>query len=127
MRSLDTNVLVRLVLADDAAQTRRAETFLAEGTPVWISCVVLVETIWVLTSVYGWTKAQRLALLDTATCSKEFSFQCIDAVRAAALTYRNSRADFSDCLALELARAEGHLPFATFDRATAKLADAVMP
>jgi len=35
--------------------------------------------------------------------------------------------DFSDCMALELARAEGHLPFAIFDKATAKLRDAVIP
>lgn len=127
MRAVDTNVLVRLLVADGAAQTRRAEAFLAAGRPVWISTVVLVEAVWVLSSVYGWKKPHLLALLDVATNSRDFAFQSIDAVRAAADLYRASRADFSDCLALAHARAEGHLPFATFDKATARLPDAVIP
>ncbi len=127
MRSVDTNVLVRLLVADDAAQTAAAEAFLAVGRPSWVSTVVLVETVWVLAAVYGWRKPQLLAMLDTATNSKDFGFQSVDAVRSALGLYRASRADFPDCLALELARAEGHLPFATFDKATAKLPDTVVP
>lgn len=127
MRSVDTNVLVRLLVADDAAQTAAAEAFLAAGRPVWVSTVVLVETVWVLTAVYGWGKPQVLAMVDTATTSKDFGFQSVDAVRAALALYRASKADFPDCLALELARAEGHLPFATFDKATAKLPDTLIP
>jgi predicted nucleic-acid-binding protein len=127
MRSVDTNVLVRLLVAEDALQTAAAESFLAERRPVWVSSVVLVETVWVLAAVYGWRKAQILAMLDTATTSRDFGFQSVDAVRAAIGLYRASRADFPDCLALELARAEGHLPFATFDKATAKLPDTLIP
>ena len=127
MRSVDTNVLVRLLVADDAAQTAAAEAFLAAGRPAWVSTVVLVETVWVLAAVYGWRKPQLLAMLDTATTSKDLGFQSVDVVRAALGLYRASRADFADCLALELARAEGHLPFATFDKATAKLPDTVVP
>jgi predicted nucleic-acid-binding protein len=95
--------------------------------PVWISAVVLVETVWVLTAVYGWSKAQILAMLETASNSRDFAFQSVQTVRAAISVYSSGKADFSDCLALELARAEGHLPFATFDKATAKLRDAVTP
>jgi predicted nucleic-acid-binding protein len=127
MRAVDTNVLVRLLVADDPAQTSKAESFLAAGRPVWVSTVVLVETVWVLSAVYGWKKPQLLAMLDTATTSKDFGFQLVDAVRAALGLYRASKADFPDCLALELARAEGHLPFATFDKATARLPGAVIP
>lgn len=127
MRAVDTNVLVRLLVADDPRQTNRAEAFLAAGRPVWISSVVLVETVWVLSAVYGWRKPQLVAMLDTATDSKDLCFQSVDAVRAALHLYRTSRADFPNCLALELARAEGHLPFATFDKATAGLPDALIP
>lgn len=127
MRAVDTNVLVRLLVADDPKQTARAEAFLAAGPPLWISTVVLVETVWVLTAVYGWKKPQLVAMLETATASRDLSVQAVDAVRAALDQYRESRADFPDCLALELARAEGHLPFATFDRAAARLPGAVMP
>lgn len=127
MAAVDTNVLVRLLVADDPAQTRRAVAFLDAHRPVWVSTVVLVETIWVLTTVYIWSKAQILAMLHTATNSRDFAFQAVEQVRRAAHVYAASKADFSDCLALELARAEGHLPFATFDKATAKLPDAVSP
>jgi predicted nucleic-acid-binding protein len=66
-------------------------------------------------------------MLDTATTSKDFSFQSIDVVRGALALYRASKADFPDCLALELARAEGHLPFGTFDKVTARLPGALLP
>ena len=126
MRAADTNVLVRLLAVDDLAQTSRAEAFLAAGRCLWISGIVLVETVWVLSSVYGWKKPQILAMLETITASRDFAFQSIEAVRAAVGLYRTSKADVSDCVALELARAEGHLPFATFDKATSRLPDAIL-
>lgn len=127
MGAVDTNVLVRLLVADDPAQTKRALAFLDGHRPVWISIVVLVETVWVLATVYLWSKTQILAMLQTATNSRDFAFQAVDPVRAAIHLYASGKADFSDCLALELARAEGHLPFASFDKSTAKLPGAVSP
>lgn len=127
MGAVDTNVLVRLLVADDPGQTKRALAFLDAHPPLWISTVVLVETAWVLTTVYRWSKAQILAMLQTATNSRDFAFQAVEPVRAAIQLYASGKADFSDCLALELARAEGHLPFATFDKATVKLPGAVSP
>lgn len=127
MRAADSNVLVRLLVEDHRDQVQRAEAFVETGRPVWISCVVLVETVWVLTAVYRWNKPQILAMLDTATRGRDFAFQSVDAVRAATELYRSSKADFPDCLALELARAEGHLPLATFDKAMARLPGAVIP
>jgi predicted nucleic-acid-binding protein len=125
MRAVDTNALVRLLVADDPVQTAKAEAVLGASPSVWISSVVLVETVWVLGSVYGWKKPQLLAMLDTATTSRAFGFQAVDAVRAAVSAYRGTKADFPDCLALELARAEGHLPFCTFDKATGLLPGAL--
>ena len=127
MGAVDTNVFVRLLVADDPMQTKRAAAFLEAGRPVWISVVVLVETVWVLTTAYSWSKAQVLAMLRTATNSRDFSFQFAESVRRATDVYASNNADFSDCLALELARTEGYLPFATFDKATAKLPDATPP
>ena len=66
------------------AQTRRALAYLKAHRPLWVSAVVLVETVWVLTAVYGWSKAQILAMLDTASNSRDFAFQSVGTVRAAA-------------------------------------------
>ena len=56
MIGVDTNVLVRYIVADDADQTRRAAAFL-EGAisvddPGFVSVVVLVELVWVLERTY---------------------------------------------------------------------------
>jgi predicted nucleic-acid-binding protein len=126
MAAVDTNVLVRLLTADDPAQTARAEALLALG-PVWVSTVVLVEAVWVLSAVYGWNKAQLLAMLLTLTDSRDFTVQEPLVVAAAVASYSRHTADFADCLALELARAYDQLPFATFDARAAKLPGAVRP
>ena len=126
MAAVDTNVLVRLLTADDPDQTARAEAFLARG-PVWVSTVVLVEAVWVLSAVYGWSKAQLLAMLRTLADSHDFTVQEPLAVTSAIASYGECTADFTDCLALELARANDQLPFATFDTQAAKLPGAVKP
>src|SRR3954452_1730341 len=51
MRAVDTNVLVRLLTADDAKQAAAAEAFVTMAGHAWISHIVLVETVWVLESV----------------------------------------------------------------------------
>jgi len=58
MRSVDTNVLVRALTGDDPAQSPAARAFIRENGPVWVAQVVLVETLWVLESVYGCGKPQ---------------------------------------------------------------------
>ena len=43
MLAVDTNVLVRLIARDDAAQVRVAEEFATKGA--WVSHLVLAETL----------------------------------------------------------------------------------
>jgi len=52
MTAVDTNVLVRLLTADNRKQAAAAEA-LFHGGPVWIAKTVLLETSWVLRSLYG--------------------------------------------------------------------------
>jgi predicted nucleic-acid-binding protein len=49
MRAVDTNLLVRLVVRDDADQVNAAEVFVSKGA--WVSHFVLAETLWVLDAV----------------------------------------------------------------------------
>jgi predicted nucleic-acid-binding protein len=126
MPAVDTNVLVRLLTMDDPQQTARAEALLVRG-PLWLSTVVLVEAVWVLTAVYSWSKDQLLAMLNALTDSRDFAIQEPLTVAAAIATWATSSADFADCLALELARAHDELPFATFDSRAAKLPGALEP
>jgi len=51
MIAIDTNVLVRLLVNDDEAQGSRARAAF-ETEDIWIGKTVLLETFWVLRSVY---------------------------------------------------------------------------
>lgn len=52
MTAVDTNVVVRLLTADDPKQAAAAR-FLFASQEIWISKTVLLETAWVLRSLYG--------------------------------------------------------------------------
>ena len=52
MTAVDTNVLVRLLTGDDPKQAAAARSLFASG-PIWIAKTVLLETNWVLHSLYG--------------------------------------------------------------------------
>ncbi|MGH8318573.1 MAG: PIN domain-containing protein [Steroidobacteraceae bacterium] len=120
MRAVDTNVLVRLVVRDDADQVRAAEEFIASGA--WVSHLVLAETTWVLDAVYDRSVEQIATAIDRLLNHEHLTVQDTDVVAAATEIFRKRPAlGFSDCLVLEIARKVGHLPLGTFDRDLAKL------
>ena len=56
MVAVDTDVLVRLLTEDDAQQATAARALFAAG-PIWIAKTVLLETGWVLRSLYGFEES----------------------------------------------------------------------
>ena len=115
MRAVDTNVLVRLVARDDAEQAAAAETFVAPGA--WVSLVVLVETLWVLESVYEVDARGMVKAVEMLLNHRELTVQDPDVVeRALGRFQKRPSLGFSDCLVLECARKAGHEPLGTFDR-----------
>ena len=120
MRAVDTNVLVRLLVRDDAAQRDAAEAFVATGA--WVSHLVLVETIWVLDAVYKRRPGQIANAVEMIIAHVNLVVQDADVVAAALTRFRaKPTLGFSDCLVLEIARKAGHLPLGTFDRRLATL------
>jgi len=120
MRAVDTNVLVRLVVRDDARQAASAEEFVAKGA--WVSHLVLAETSWVLSQVYELRAADIAKAIEMLLHHKSITLQDADTV-AAALTHFLGKPSlgFSDCLVLETARKAGHLPLGSFDRNLSRL------
>ena len=118
MRALDTNVLVRALVQDDAAQGRRALACLS-AQPVFIPVTVILELEWVLRSRYGYSSKaladalEKLATLENAVVGEQV------AVVAAARKMRQGW-DFAD--ALHHALAAGCEDFATFDTALSRRA-----
>jgi predicted nucleic-acid-binding protein len=121
MRAVDTNVLVRLLTRDDAAQVAAAEAFVAKGA--WVSHLVLAETIWVLGAVYGLGSREIATTVEMLLGHEHLAVQDADVVSVALERFREKPAvSFTDCMILEIARKAGHMPLGTFDRGLAKLA-----
>ena len=119
MRAVDTNVLVRLIVRDDAAQLQAAETFVSRGA--WVSHLVLAETMWVLDAVFALPPKRIAAAIEMLLHHEALSLQDPEVIAAALLRFRERPSiGFSDCLVLETARKAGHLPLGTFDRALAR-------
>lgn len=120
MRALDTNLLVRLLVRDDANQVNATEVFVEKGA--WVSHLVLAETLWVLDAVYNCSPTKIANAIDLLLNHQNLTLQDADAVALALATFRSRPSlGFSDCLILEVARKAGHLPLGTFDRSLARL------
>ena len=119
MLGVDTNVLVRYLTRDDKSQYEKARRLidreLAKGEPVLVSLLVLLETEWVLRSRYELAKEDILtafsALLDTA----DLAFEDEPSVENAVYSWKNSAADFADCLIESRNRQLGCRATTTFD------------
>lgn len=123
MRAVDTNLLIRLLVRDDASQVKAAERFIEKGA--WVSHLVLAKTVWVLDAVYERSPSQLAKAIDLLFNHETLTIQDEDVVAAALTHFRKRPAlGFSDCLVLEIARKAGHLPLGTFDKRLEKLSSA---
>ena len=123
MRAVDTNVLVRALVRDDAAQAGKAIDLLDQHE-VFVPVTVILELEWVLRSRYGFTSdkvAQALALL----CEMPRLFVGeADAVRQA--TVRMAQGwDFAD--ALHHALSQGCEDFMSLDEKLVRRASRSAP
>ena len=122
MRAVDTNVLVRLLARDDGKQVAAAERFVEGGA--WVSHLVLMETAWVLESVYDLAPDRIATAMEMLLAHAHLTIDKAEVITAAVATFRKRpKLGFSDCLIVETARSAGHIPVGTFDRELGKLAD----
>jgi predicted nucleic-acid-binding protein len=120
MRAVDTNVLVRLVTRDDAAQVASSETFIEKGA--WVSHLVLAEMTWVLGAAYDLDHGAIATTVEMLLSHASLTLQDSDVVSEALEHYRKKPSlGFSDCLVLEITRKAGHTPLGTFDKNLSKL------
>ncbi|MBK9164442.1 MAG: type II toxin-antitoxin system VapC family toxin [Acidobacteria bacterium] len=120
MRAVDTNVLVRLFVRDNAKQAAAAEEFIAPGA--WVPHIALVETVWVLDSIYRKSRSEIGQFLNALLDHTSLVIQDADVVAAALDAFRNNKGvGFADCIILEVARKAGHTPLGTFDTKLAKI------
>jgi predicted nucleic-acid-binding protein len=125
MLGLDTNVLIRYLVQDDRRQYGKARRLIhreaGKGEPVLVSLMVLLEIEWVLRSRYGLSKAEILAAFSALLDAADLVFEDEASLEYALYSWKDSTADFADCLIEAGNRRLGCHATATFDRKALKL------
>jgi predicted nucleic-acid-binding protein len=120
MIGLDTNVLIRYLVQDDAVQSPKAtailEKQLSEATPGFVSVVVTVELFWVLESYYDFAPSDVAAVLERLLAANYIVFEDEQEVFGAMAVIQEGTGNFADALIAALARRAGCSQTLTFDR-----------
>ena len=116
MTGVDTNVLARYLLRDDAAQAARAAQELERDDRFFIGIIVLCELVWVLETGYNVKRSEIATAIEKILATAQFEVEDKDLARSALQDFRRTLADFSDCLIGRRNRAVGVAETVTFDR-----------
>ena len=115
MNGLDTNVLIRYLVADDKTQAAKAKRYIESG-PSYVNGIVLSEVVWVLESAYGYEKAAVVTVLERLLSTHEVEVEDADVALAALHDYHRSTAGFTDCLIGQRNAAHGCNETGAFDK-----------
>jgi predicted nucleic-acid-binding protein len=138
MIAIDTNVLLRYLLDDDAQQSQKAKTLINGQQTVLITDVVLTETIWVLKGKrYQVSKDNIVDVIHALFAEPNIQFEDAQAVWCALKDFVNAapikvkgkvkQADFPDALIINKAKRYGELnnmqvtTLYTFDKAALEI------
>ena len=113
MNAVDTNVVVRFLVRDDAVQARKARHLFAGGD-IFLSKTVLLESEWVLRHAYELDGEAVVDGLDKLCRMVGTMIEDAPSVRRAIQWHRQGL-DFAD--ALHLASSPANATFRTFDKA----------
>ena len=124
MKALDTNVLVRFLVRDNEQQAeavyrkfKKAET----GKEIlFVPLTVVLETIWVLESVYEVTRPEILDSIEELLLMPILEFEAQSAIRSFVSSARETAIDLTDLLIACSAEYSGCECVITFDRRASK-------
>jgi predicted nucleic-acid-binding protein len=118
MKALDTNVLVRLLLADDPKQLEQVQALLSQKQMFTAPVSVMLELVWVLEG-RDFDAVQIGAAVDHLLALPNFKPDHLAELRQA-LTWYSKGMDFADAVHLALSAQAKQL--LTFDKAFIKIA-----
>jgi predicted nucleic-acid-binding protein len=122
---IDTNVFVRYLVRDDPQQFEKARRLIKRESdrnePVLVSLLVLLETEWVLRSRYGLSKPEILSAFSAMLDVTDLTIEDEPSVEHALYSWKDSGAEFADCLIDARHRRLGCQATATFDGKALKL------
>jgi predicted nucleic acid-binding protein len=115
--SLDTNILVRLIVNDDAQQVARARTLILERGGS-VQSTVLIETAWVLGKTYGFNASEIASFLLAFSETQQIRFELGERLPSAMAALAKG-VDAADAIHVAGCQTEA---FATFDTALTRRA-----
>jgi len=121
---LDTNVVLRYLVQDDPAQSRRATEVLERGltkeNPGFVSLVCILEIVWVLGSLYKRSRGEIADHIEMILAADTLEVQNEQEVYQAVIALRNGSGTFEDALIGALGAWWGCSATLTFDQNAAK-------
>ena len=124
MIGLDTNVLVRFLVQDDADQARRAAGCVAqltEAEPGFVAREVVLELVWVLAKAYQYDRAQITSALQGLMAAAQIELEDSASLGAVLDLYANHGYDFADLMIRQVGVVRGVSRMVTFDERAAQL------
>lgn len=117
--SVDTNILLRLILNDVPEQTDKAESWVASHT-CHIADLALTETVFVLEKVYRMPRYDITENISAIVRNPNFSCNRVLFEKALPIYESNQSVSINDCLLATYAEINQATPLATFDKKLAK-------
>ena len=120
MIGLDTNVLLRLFVEDNLAQSERARRFVgaaAADEPCLVSPIVLAEFAWTLATKFKQKRPELARLIEGVLSMDDLEIPFRRAAERALAAYRTGKADFPNYFLAEINAELGCASTATFDTA----------
>ncbi len=130
MIAVDTNVLVRLFVNDDASQAAKARALFDahadEDDSLWVTDLVLAELVWALDRCYDRPRSDIVLALNALAGNATVLLESADSLREALMLYERGPADFVDCLLATKAKRTGCDALRTFDKKMKSLPGVVL-
>ena len=129
MIAVDTNILLRAIVRDNAGMSDAAQALLrglSAEEPGFVCREVLLETVWVLERAYRFPRAQIVDVLRELFATGSLVAEASDDVAKATFMYGQGSADFADLMILAAAERVGAMPLYTFDQKLAREEGAVL-
>jgi predicted nucleic-acid-binding protein len=125
VKSIDTNVLVRFLVNDEPRQSKLARDLFHKAEVsrdrLYVSNIVLLETLWVLESAYDVDRDSLIETLHELLLMPVLALESRELVQAVMAGARAGKAELSDLLIGYAAQLAGCETTLTFDKVAARL------
>ena len=124
MKGIDTNILIRFLIGDDAKQAKKVYNLFknAEATKneLFVPLLVILELIWVLEAAYEIPRAAILDSLNDLTLMPILKFEHQSTLQQFTHSAQDNKLDLSDLLIAHSAKSLGCETVITFDKKASK-------